>query len=213
MRQNLREKIANLYDTSGCYILGNANKEFLSFEENRKFYLTKWTTPKYFEWKDISIEIISSEAAVVTALITLEKTTGEKMSYSYTGLLVKKSGEWRIRVEDESFNATGYTTKYISGNRSSIGPVKYLFTAQPGASIAAHSHSADMYIKVVSGRKYIMMGDLDNSKVQRFDAGASFVIPAHTWHLEWWEEETVEEIDIIAPFQTKRATPSSPRKP
>jgi len=69
-----------------------------------------------------------------------------------------------------------------------------------------------MQIKVVSGRKYIVMGNLDSSKVQRFDAGSSFVIPANSWHLEWWEEETVEDIKIMAPFKTQMATPSTPRK-
>jgi len=31
--------------------------------------------------------------------------------------------------------------------------------------------------------------------------------------MEWWETETVEEINIIAPWTTERATPSTPRTP
>jgi mannose-6-phosphate isomerase-like protein (cupin superfamily) len=212
LRQHARESIANRYDTAGYYRMGNGLKSFLSFEDSKKRYLTNWTGPKSFDWKDISVEVLSPEAAVVTALFNLQGSTGEKSTYSYTGLLVKKTGGWKIRVEDESFNPAGYYTKPISGNRSAAGPVKYSLTAQPGASIAAHLHSADMHIKVLSGRKYIIIGNLDTSKVQRFDAGSSFVIPANTWHLEWWEEETVEEIDINAPWKTERATPSTPRK-
>jgi hypothetical protein len=68
-----------------------------------------------------------------------------------------------------------------------------------------------MKITVKSGRKYILMGDLDNAKVQRFEAGSTFVIPANTWHVEWWETETVEEIEIMAPTRTERATPTTPR--
>lgn len=145
--QNHKEAIADLYDPSGCYILGNANKSFLSFEENKKYYLTRWTAPKSFEWNDLSIEIISPSAVVATAIFNLERSTGEKMTYSYTGLLIKQSGKWRIRVEDESFNSIGYSTKTISGDRLAPGPFRYLLTARPGASIAAHLHSADMQIK------------------------------------------------------------------
>lgn len=212
LRENRRESIANLYDTAGYYRMGNGNKSFISFEDGKKRYLTNWTAPKSFEWKDISVEVISPTAAVVTALFDWQASTGEKSTLSYTGFLVKKSDKWRIRVEDESLNPSGYSVKAISGSRSVPGPYKYLLTAQPGASIAAHLHSSAMQIKVVSGRKYIIMGNLDSSKVQRFDAGSSFVIPANTWHLEWWEEETVEDIEIMSPFKTQRATPSSPRK-
>jgi uncharacterized RmlC-like cupin family protein len=212
MRQHLRESIANRYDTSGYYRMGNGVKNFVSFEDTKKRYLTSWNGPKAFDWKDLSVDVLSPEAAVVTALFDLQSVTGEKGTYSYTGVLVKKGGRWRIRVEDESINTAGLTTKTVSGDRSVAGPVKYLLTAQPGASITAHLHSQDMHIKVVSGRKYIIMGNLDSAKVQRFDAGSSFVIPANTWHLEWWEEETVEEIDMMAPWKTQRATPATPRK-
>ncbi len=212
LRENRRESIANLYDTAGYYRMGNGNKSFISFEESKKRYLTNWTAPKSFEWKDISVEIVSPTAAVVTALFDWQASTGEKSTFSYTGLLVKKLDKWRIRVEDESLNPAGYSIKPISGNRFVPGPYKYLLTAQPGASIAAHLHSTAMHIKVVRGRKYIIMGNLDSSKVQRYDAGSSFVIPAQSWHLEWWEEETVEDIEIMAPFKTQRATPSTPRK-
>lgn len=56
------------------------------------------------------------------------------------------------------------------------------------------------------------MDDLDSSRIQQFDQGTSFVIPANTWHLEWWEEETVEEIEILAPYRTEIATLCTPRK-
>ena len=212
LRQSQRGAIASLYDTSGCYMLGSGHKEFVSFQDNKDYYLTKWNAPKSFDWKDISIEVISPTAAVVTAIFIWERSTGEKRTSSYTGFLINQSGQWRIRVEDKSFNTSGFTTKIISGSSSVAGPYKYLFTAQAGSSISAHLHSADMHIKVVSGRKFIIMGDLDESKVQRFEAGTSFVIPRDTWHVEWWEEETVEEIEMLAPVQTKRATPETPRK-
>lgn len=52
------------------------------------------------------------------------------------------------------------------------------------ASIAAHRHSVDMKITVREGRKFILMGDLENARVQVFEVGSTFVIPANTWHME-----------------------------
>ena len=114
-------------------------------------------------------------------------------------------------MEDESFNSTGLTTKTTSGNRNTPGPWKYTLTAEPGSAVSAHKHTAEMKIMVKSGRKFILMGDLNTAKVQVFEAGSSFVIPANTWHVEWWESETVEEIEMVAPTTTIRAIPASPR--
>ena len=166
--------------------------------------------PTSFEWKDLSIVVLSPELAAVTGLFDLGDTLGSQ-TYSYSALLIKRSGGWRIRIEDESVSALGFITEPIPGKNDG-GPSQYRLTARPGASIAAHRHSSDMTITVKSGRKFILMGNLDSARVQRFDAGTSFVIPAGTWHMEWWEEATVEEIKIIAPFKTERATPITPRK-
>lgn len=211
LRHHRREAIANRYDSRGYYRMGNGSKTFRSFEETKKRYLTIWSGPKSFEWKDLSIELLSPGNAVVVGLFDWQEANGEKMRYSYTGILVKYSGKWRIRVEDESLSPSGYTTQAIKGNRDSAGTYKFSLTAQPGASIAAHRHSTDMHIKVISGRKFILMGNIATAKVQVFETGASFVIPANTWHVEWWETETVEEIEIISPMRTERAMPSTPR--
>jgi quercetin dioxygenase-like cupin family protein len=212
LRLARREAIAERYDTRGFYSLGNGSKSLISFEVNKQRYLTGWTPPQSFAWRDLSIEVVSPDAAAVTSLFEWKGATGTTATLSYTALLVKRAGKWRIRIEDESISPVGYTIKPLSGDRKG-GPVKYTLTAQPGASLAAHRHSAEMRIKILSGRKFILMGDLDNAKVQVFEAGSSFAIPANTWHVEWWEAETVEEIDIIAPWTTERANPSTPRTP
>jgi quercetin dioxygenase-like cupin family protein len=211
MRKHRREAIAIRYDTSGYYRMGNGNKRFYTFEQTKNRYLKTWVGPKSFEWKDLSIIVLSPEIVAVTGLFDLGDTLGV-ITYSYSGLLIKRLDGWRIRVEDESVSTQGYSTQAISGNTTS-GLYKYRLTARPGASITAHRHSADMKITVRSGRKFILMGNLDKSIVQRFDIGSSLLIPANTWHMEWWEEETVEEIEIMAPWKTERATPITPRKP
>jgi hypothetical protein len=61
-----------------------------------------------------------------------------------------------------------------------------------------------MHIRVISGRQFILMGDIETARVQRYDAGSSFVIPAGTWHVEWFEEDTLVEIAGVGPMRTER---------
>ena len=205
------EAIANRYDSRGYYSLGNGNKQFFTASEARTRYTTRWSGPKGFAWKDMTFEVLSPDSASVVGLYDWETPTGDKGTLSYSAVLVRSAGKWGIRVEDESFNSVGYKTKTISGNRNMPGPWRYSLTAEPGASISAHKHTADMKIAVKSGRKFILMGDLNNAKVQVYEAGSTFVIPANTWHVEWWENETIEDIEMTAPTTTIRAIPSTPR--
>jgi hypothetical protein len=69
-----------------------------------------------------------------------------------------------------------------------------------------------MKITVRFGRRFILMGDLDNARVQRFDAGSTFTIPANIWHVEWWEAETLEEVEGIGPMQTEHASSETTRQ-
>lgn len=213
LRKHRTEAISDRYDSRGYFSLGNGSKRLVPFEESKKRYMTQWTGPKSFEWKDLSFEILSPTSASVIGLFQWESATGEKAVLSYTSVLSKQSGKWKIRVEDESSYPLDYSSKPILGDRNTPGPYKYLFTARAGASLSAHRHTAEMKITVKSGRKFILMGDLEVAKVQRFEAGSTFVIPANTWHVEWWETETVEEIEMIAPTKTERATPATPRNP
>jgi hypothetical protein len=102
LRQHRREAIADRYDPHGVFFLGQGFKRLESVEATKNHYLTKWTGPKSFEWKDISIEVLSPGAVVVVGRFEWQTDTGETWSYSYTGLVIKESGRWRIRVEDES---------------------------------------------------------------------------------------------------------------
>jgi quercetin dioxygenase-like cupin family protein len=213
IRQGRGLAIAGRYDSRGYYRMGNGAKQLVSLEEAKKTYTTRWTAPKTFEWRDLSFEVLSPTTAAVAGLFDWQPAAGPKGTYSYSASLTKESGQWRIRVEDESTNTAGYATAPISGDRNKPGTFKYSLTAQPGASISAHRHTSEMKITVKSGRKFILMGDLDAAKVQVFESGATFTIPANTWHVEWWENETVEEIEVTSPSATVRAGPATPRKP
>jgi hypothetical protein len=92
----------------------------------------------------------------------------------------------------------------ISGIRAEPGPFREYYQTPAGTSSGAHRHTADMHITVISGRQYILMGDLDTARVQRFDAGSTFVIPANVWHVEWFEEDTLVELFGTGPMRTER---------
>ena len=98
----------------------------------------------------------------------------------------------------------------LSGDRSKPGPFRQYYQTPAGTSSGAHRHTADMHIHVIRGRQFILMGDLESAKVQRFDAGSTFVIPAGIWHVEWFEEDTLVEIFGVGPMRTERP-PAVPR--
>ena len=102
LRQHRREGIANRYDRRGVYLMGNGSKRLQTFEQTKDSYLTKWSGPKSFAWKDLSVEVISKNAVAVLGKFEWVTEAGQKFDFSYTGVLIKQNGEWRIRIEDES---------------------------------------------------------------------------------------------------------------
>jgi hypothetical protein len=111
LRRHRRESIVARYDPRGVFFLGHGAKTLRSFESIRDSYLTKWVGPKSFEWKDISVEVLSPDAAVVVGRFDWQTGAGQSLTYSYTGLLVRRAGRWRIRVEDESTRPVAPTTQ------------------------------------------------------------------------------------------------------
>jgi hypothetical protein len=102
LRQHRREGIANRYDRRGVYLMGNGSKRLQTFEQTKDSYLTKWSGPKSFSWKDLSVEVISKNAVAILGKFEWVTQSGQKFDFSYTGVLIKQNGEWRIRIEDES---------------------------------------------------------------------------------------------------------------
>jgi hypothetical protein len=102
LRQARREGIVDRYDRRGAYLMGNGSKRLQTFEQIKDVYMTKWSGPKSFEWKDLSVEVMSKDAAAVTARFEWTTASGQILNFSYTGVLVKQDGKWRIRIEDES---------------------------------------------------------------------------------------------------------------
>jgi hypothetical protein len=102
--------------------------------------------------------------------------------------------------------------RQIVGVRTEAGPFRYYYRTPATTSLSAHRHTADMRIRVLEGRQFILMGaDIESARVQHFDAGSEFVIPAGMWHVEWFEIDTLVEISGVGPMRTERATPATPR--
>ena len=102
LRQHRREAIADRYDRAGSWLMGAGRKVFNTFDQVKTQYTTQWTGPKSFAWKDLTVEVLSPDAAVVIGLFEWPNAAGEVRTYSYTGVLVRRDGKWRIRVEDEN---------------------------------------------------------------------------------------------------------------
>ena len=97
----------------------------------------------------------------------------------------------------------GVLRRDLVGDTSRPGPFKYQLKITAGTRVAAHQHSTDVQVKVLSGSMFIIIGEpLESSRAQRFAAGSGFVVPAHAWHDEWWEEETVLEAEGVGPMVT-----------
>jgi hypothetical protein len=97
----------------------------------------------------------------------------------------------------------GALRRYLVGDTSKPGPYKYQLKIPAGARLAAHQHSVDVHVKVLSGSMFIIIGEpLESSRAQHFTAGNTFVVPANTWHDEWWDEESLLEAEGVGPMQT-----------
>lgn len=91
----------------------------------------------------------------------------------------------------------------LVGNTRLPGPFKYQLKVPAGTRAAAHQHSQDMHVKVLSGSIFIIIGEpFEPSRAQRFATGSVFIVPAHAWHEEWWDEEAVLEAEGVGPMET-----------
>lgn len=103
LRTGAREAIVARYDPRGAYRVGNGQKTFEPMDSIRATYMgAGWQPPTVFEWRDLSYEVLSDDAVMVVGRFEWTDTQGRMLPLSYTGLLLRQDGEWRIRLEDES---------------------------------------------------------------------------------------------------------------
>jgi hypothetical protein len=101
LRSGAREAIAARYDRRGAYRVGGGEKTLEPLDSIRAAYTGRWQPPTAFEWRDLSYEVISDDAVMVVGRFEWTDQQGRMLPLSYTGLLVRQDGGWRIRLEDE----------------------------------------------------------------------------------------------------------------
>lgn len=106
----------------------------------------------------------------------------------------------------------GASRRNLVSDPSQPGPFKFQLKIPAGSRVAAHRHSIEMHVKVVSGSMFIIVGEpLESSRAQHFAAGSVIVVPAHAWHEEWWDEETVLEAEGVGPMDGVFYNSQSPK--
>ena len=91
----------------------------------------------------------------------------------------------------------------LIGSPRQRGAFKYQLKIPAGTRLAAHWHSVDVHVEVISGSMSIIIGEpLESSRTQRFTAGSVFVVRANTVHDEWFDEETVVQAEGVGPMET-----------
>ena len=103
LQAGAREAIVGRYDRRGAYLVGNGRKELLPVDSLRAIYTgADWQPPATFTWRDLSYEVLGDDAVMVVGRFEWTDAQGRMLPVSYTGLLLRQDGEWRIRLEDES---------------------------------------------------------------------------------------------------------------
>lgn len=103
LQAGAREAIVARYDRRGSYLVGNGRKDLLSVDSLRSIYTgPNWQPPAIFAWRDLSYEVLGDDAVMVVGRFEWTDAQGRMLPVSYTGLLLRQDGQWRIRLEDES---------------------------------------------------------------------------------------------------------------
>jgi hypothetical protein len=101
LRAGAREAIAARYDSRGAYMVGFGESKLVPADSLRASYMTTWRQPASFEWRGLAYEPVGPDAVVVTGQFVWGRPNRAPMTFSYTGLLVRRDGQFRIRLEDE----------------------------------------------------------------------------------------------------------------
>ena len=102
LRAGNRASIAERYDRRGAYMAGGGEQRVAPLDSIRATYQSPtWTAPAEFEWRDLSYEVVGSDAVLVSGRFEWKSRAGQTLPASYTALLVRRDGRLRIRAEHE----------------------------------------------------------------------------------------------------------------
>ena len=103
--QGNRAAIAARYDPNGAWHVGPGRAELESWDQINRRYRARWAPPASFQWRELSYEPLGPDSVLVVGGFhwwPQKKADQPPLEYSYTGLLVRRNGQLRIRLENEA---------------------------------------------------------------------------------------------------------------
>ena len=126
LRAGDRAAIAARYDRAGAFQVGMGRKQLKSHAEiTAQYAAATWQPPASFAWRDLSYEALGPDAVLVVGRFEWGlRPQQPPMRFSYTGILRRRDGALRIRLEDESADPTSVPQSPASKQtpRESDGP-------------------------------------------------------------------------------------------
>ena len=104
LRRGDRAAIAARYDRGGAWLLGEGEKSFSTWAALQARYAgPQWQPPGSFAWRDLTYLPAGPESVIVIGRFEWGLANGRPpLNFSYTAMLVRRDGQLRIRLEDES---------------------------------------------------------------------------------------------------------------
>ena len=141
---------------------------------------------------------VTAPTLLALILVTNVACAGSSQRDAANGNSAQTNPQWQ-----PSKSIPGAFRRDLLGDTSQPGPFKYQLKIPAGTRVQPHEHSKDVHVKVLSGSMFIIIGEpLESYRAQPFAAGSAFVVSAHAWHDEWFDEETVVEAEGVGPMET-----------
>ena len=102
LRAGDRKAVLARYHPDGAWIVRKGVPRLLDFGQLTRRYLEDWQPPALFEWQGLALEAAGTEGLLAVGQFRWGRPSGPIEIMSYTGLLLRCAGEWRIRLEDEN---------------------------------------------------------------------------------------------------------------
>ncbi len=102
----------------------------------------------------------------------------------------------------------------LSGDPGRAVPYVVRAKLPAGYKIQAHTHPQDEHLTIISGSFHIGMGaKLDQTKGEKFTAGAYALMPKDMQHYIWFTEDTIIQLHGTGPIEFSYVDPADdPRK-
>ena len=109
---------------------------------------------------------------------------------------------------------SGRRNIYLAGNRSKSGFFVERSTFPAGYKGLPHVHNGDLYVTILDGSAYMVMGSVFDTTldIKPYGPGSFLVIPADQPHYEWFRETCVMQIEGIGPNETFYVSDSVAKK-